>query len=289
MKKIFASMMLLLAALSVSAQSNGLNPMLNIEVRDLTYDVPKKKTTAGDVLTTIVSAAAGVATDTHHEDRLPEVIATVKAAMSRVYRLTPVDMLLEGEEGLVVTGTVSGITTTQKSNTRDVYENGKKKKVVENFYEAHIRIALTLTHTLTGETETRGFNAASTSGYGTTIPTVEKALESAIIQLDGQISEYFNNAYPLRANIVERGEEKKDKQKELYIDLGSANAVAEDMNFLVYEVGEVAGREVKKEIGRVRVNEILGEDISICRVKKGGKDIKRAFDEGKKLMVVSKE
>ena len=88
-------------------------------------------------------------------------------------------------------------------------------------------------------------------------------------------------------NIVERGSEKKDKQKEVYIDAGSSTRTHEDMRFTVYVVGNVAGRETKKEIGRLKVNEVLGEDISLCKVQKGGKDIKAALDEGKQVVAIS--
>ena len=59
------------------------------------------------------------------------------------------------------------------------------------------------------------------------------------------------------------------------------------MRFTVYVLGNVAGRETKKEIGRLKVNEVLGEDISLCKVQKGGKDIKAALDEGKQVVAIS--
>jgi hypothetical protein len=37
----------------------------------------------------------------------------------------------------------------------------------------------------------------------------------------------------------------------------------------------------------VKVSEVLGDDISLCKVKKGGKDIKAAFDEGKQMVAIS--
>lgn len=51
--------------------------------------------------------------------------------------------------------------------------------------------------------------------------------------------------------------------------------------------GQVAGRETRKQIGRVRVREVLGDDISLCKVQKGGKDIKAAFDRGDAIVAIS--
>ena len=101
-----------------------------------------------------------------------------------------------------------------------------------------------------------------------------------------KIYEYYNDAYPIRANIIERGTEKRDKTKELYIDVGS-RFIGEDVHFCVYVVGQVAGRETRKQIGRIRVRETLGDDISLCKVQRGGKDIKAAFDRGDAIVAIS--
>ena len=76
------------------------------------------------------------------------------------------------------------------------------------------------------------------------------------------------------------------KTKELYIDVGS-RFIGEDVHFDVFIIGQVAGRETRKQIGRIRVRETLGDDISLCKVQKGGKDIKAAFDRGDAIVAIS--
>ena len=98
--------------------------------------------------------------------------------------------------------------------------------------------------------------------------------------------EYYNECYPIRANIIERGVEKRDKTKEVYIDVGS-RFIGEDIHFNVYVVGQVAGRETRKQIGRIRVRETMGDDVSLCKVQKGGKEIKAAFDRGDAIVAIS--
>ena len=55
----------------------------------------------------------------------------------------------------------------------------------------------------------------------------------------------------------------------------------------VYEVKTVAGREAKSQIGKLKIEEVEGSDISRCKVQSGGKDIKAALDAGQQLRVMS--
>ena len=55
----------------------------------------------------------------------------------------------------------------------------------------------------------------------------------------------------------------------------------------VYEVKTIAGREAKSQIGKLRIEEVEGDDISLCKVQSGGKDIKAAIDAGEQLLVIS--
>ena len=50
-------------------------------------------------------------------------------------------------------------------------------------------------------------------------------------------------------------------------------------------VKEIAGKEARIEIGRLKVEEVLGEELSLCKVTKGEKDIKTALDNGSTLVV----
>ena len=63
--------------------------------------------------------------------------------------------------------------------------------------------------------------------------------------------------------------------------------IGEDVHFDIFIIGQVAGRETRKHIGRIRVRETLGDDISLCKVQKGGKDIKAAFDNGDAIVAIS--
>ena len=59
------------------------------------------------------------------------------------------------------------------------------------------------------------------------------------------------------------------------------------MTFNVYTVLTVADKEAKKEIGRLKITEVMGDDISLCKVTKGGVEIKQNIDSGATLLITS--
>ena len=117
--------------------------------------------------------------------------------------------------------------------------------------------------------------------------TSDQAVRDAIGKLSSRITIWLNNFRPLQASIIEGAAAKKDKQKEVYIDLGSSEGAFEGLHMGVYIVKTVAGREAKSQIGTLKIEAVEGDDISRCKVQSGGKDIKAAIDEGEKLLVIS--
>lgn len=117
---------------------------------------------------------------------------------------------------------------------------------------------------------------------------VDKALSGAIDRLASRISEYYNHRYPLHGCIVERGEEKKDKQRTVYIDLGTGCRVGKGQQFNIYALKTIAWREARQEIGRLKVEEVMDDDLSLCKVTKGEKEIKAALDQEQTLVVSSR-
>ena len=279
-------MALLMFCCTLWAQNNGLNPIFSLEYQEASYENKAQKPTAGKVLGTIANAAAGITTDTHHDNKVPAVNAAIKTALKHIRRLNQVDALMENEAGYLLSGQITNLTTTSKTEVHTSKDSkGKEIKKTSVRYDAMVEISLTLKEVVSGSTSTQTFKCTSYSDGAAA--TADKALTTAIHRLKGKIVVYYNNMFPTQANIVERGNVKKDKQKEVYIDAGSSTRTHEDMRFTVYVLGNVAGRETKKEIGRLKVNEVLGEDISLCKVQKGGKDIKAALDEGKQVVAIS--
>ena len=221
---------------SVSAQDNGLNPVYKVQLTDITYqkDETKKKVTVGKVLGVVADVVEGRVTDVNNEEYIPLARNRVMEGLTHVRRL----QVVEGDEVTDAKYQVSAILT-DIAATRKVKTYDRKDSNGREY------------------TETKTY-------YG---------IRTALYELADNIYEYYNECYPIRANIIERGVEKRDKTKEVYIDVGS-RFIGEDIHFNVYVVGQVAGRETRKQIGRIRVRETMGDDVSLCKVQKGGKEIK---------------
>ena len=114
---------------------------------------------------------------------------------------------------------------------------------------------------------------------------IANTIKSAVYSMRDFVDEYFK----MEGTILEVNSEKKGKAEEVYINLGSMNGVKEAQKFTVYAIREVAGREAKKEIGRLTVKAVEGDDISLCKVQKGGEEIMKAIRDEQPIKIVSRE
>ena len=277
-----------LMAVAVWAQDNGLNPVYKVQLGEITYQKSeaKKKVTVGKVLGVIADVAEGRVTDINNEEYIPLASNCVKKGLTHVRRL----QTFEGDEmaedaKYLVTATLTDIAASRKVKTYDRKDSkGREYTETKTYYGAVVTVALDFKNLQTGEITTSTISGRC-SEYSLA-KSADEAIRTALNEMAENIYEYYNEAYPIRANIIERGTEKKDKTKEVYIDVGS-RFVGEDVHFDVFIVGQVAGRETRKQIGRIRIRETLGDDISLCKVQKGGKEIKAAFDSGDTIVAIS--
>ena len=268
------------------AQDNGLNPVYKVRLGDITYQkTENKKVTVGKVLGVIADVADGRVTDVNNEEYIPLAKTSVKTGLTHARRLQVVDSDEAGTAKYQVTAQLSDISASRKVKTYDRKDSkGGEYTETKTYYGAIASVAITFKNLQTGELTTSTISGRC-SEYSLA-KSADEAIRNALSELSNNIYEYYNEVYPIRANIIERGNEKKDKTKEVYIDVGS-RFVNEDVHFDVFIVGQVAGRETRKNIGRIRVRETLGDDISLCKVQKGGKDIKAAFDSGNSIVAIS--
>jgi hypothetical protein len=268
------------------AQDNGLNPIYKVQLGDITYQKSEnKKVTVGKVLGVIADVAEGRVTDVNNEEYIPLAKTSVKTGLTHARRLQVVDSDEAATAKYLVTAQLSDISASRKVKTYDRKDSkGREYTETKTYYGAVTSVAITFKNLETGELTTSTISGRC-SEYSLA-KSADEAIRNALGELSNNIYEYYNEAYPIRANIIERGTEKKDKTKEVYVDVGS-RFVNEDVHFDVFIVGQVAGRETRKNIGRIRVRETLGDDISLCKVQKGGKDIKAAFDSGSAIVAIS--
>lgn len=285
---------LLLWALSlplVQAQVEH-NYILTCANGGISYQNVQKKesagTTAVKVVGAILEASAGSNTSTEqHPEYIDAIRTAIAGAVGSAKRIRLADGhfidMKESGCDLYYDGSVSTINATRRIRT---WEDDKKKTHQETEYKATLVGNMNLKNAQTDEVElTIPLNSSAYSD--TWMSTVDNAMSYCIERMQDHILNRLNMAYPLHASIVEGSTVKKDKQKEVFIDLGTNFGATKGMTFAVFLVGNVAGHETKKDIGRLRIIEVQGEEISLCKVTKGGRDIKSALDDGETLLITS--
>lgn len=282
-------MMALVNSIVVYSQEERNKP-IQVIINDVRYTQKEQDTSLGSVLGGIAQAVAtgrDYQSVTRHADYQDAVLSAVVSGLTRSHRVHVVDgtSSMDGEmqdRDVAMDVVISNISTTSHSQTETV----KDRKVTKTYYKGMIDVSLQVKNVATGEIRySPTFRVAGTEYEKHT--STEEALSSALTILRVKVRNYFNKKYPLYAKIIEGATAKKDKQKEVYIDLGSESGAYKDLHFAVYIVKTVGGKEAREQIGKLKVIEVQGEDVSLCKVQSGGKDIKAAMDAGKNVVVVT--
>lgn len=274
---------LLCFAGAICAQDSERNVEVRTVFNNLTY-VKSDKSSAGSVLGAIADALLNSQVTEQHDNYQEALRATIVKGISQARRVALQDGTGISQADWYVDATVSNISTTAKV---EEYKDDKGKKYTKTYYKANVGVTLHVKDAKTNNIiKSPAFNI---SDYDCSwIETREGAIANAFSSLAAKITKHFNRSLPLYANIVEGAREKKDKQKEVYIDLGeSTKGVSKGLYFGVYTTKTVAGKIAKKQVGRIRITEVQGEDISLCKVQSGGKEIKAAIDAGESILVTS--
>lgn len=277
-RNFIISLLLLMYCLQPASAQESHNATVILKVGEFSY--VKKQTTVGTVLSTAVNVLATNTIYIQDESYIPLLQATFEDAASSLGRIT---LLGNDATDKAADEAAPGIKVDCQVNemgyTTDI---PSKKNISMGTICGHIDCLLQIKDIHTGELlESKSFKR---DGYEF---TTEAAIKDACKSIRKDFRKYLNSRYPLTGNILEKGLTKKDKVKELYINLGKDQQVQKNMTFIVYEVKEVAGREVKTELGKLKVTEANDGDISLCKVTKGGDRIGDALAQEKKLLVVS--
>ena len=281
MTRIILSLLSVVLATGMMAQKE--NAMQNVSVMELDYMIkegPKSE------LGTVVGAVLDVLADqtTTEEPGYSDALrASVIMALSNVRRFTVTDgrqVAPNDETNIIVDGTINYI-----SITRELKLASNKKDKIPQFY-AQIGLTLNVKDAVTGNVLNSQVFEVNKSGWSW-VNSNDTAIKNALENLRKRVERYYNTAFPYTARILERGTEKKDKQKELYIDLGAMHGLQEGTHFNVYVIGSIGGKETRKQIGRLKVKSVEGDEVSLCKVASGGKEIKAAIDAGQQLQIIS--
>lgn len=289
-RRLWMSVIMLCCVITVSAQEvqKDRNRTYRITLGNVEYAHHNEKMSAGEAVGQVLSGALTGKTSieaTKYED---DVKSSIIKGLSEAHRFRYNDGLLQlkdvVEEGNVVVNAL--ITNINAASSSDTWKDKDNNTKVTTTYTGEVDVVLTMKDAKTGEV----IDNVSLNGRGmglSTFSTSDKAIQEAINRLSNNITDWLNRKAPLQANIIEGTASKKDKQKEVYIDMGSSEGAYKGLHMGVYEVKNIGGREAKSQIGKLKIEEVEGDDISRCKVQSGGKDIKAALDAGQQLRVMS--
>ncbi len=104
------------------------------------------------------------------------------------------------------------------------------------------------------------------------------------------MKDFVDESFPV-TGVLEDIESFSKNNKEVetfYIGIGSEDGIAKGQKLDVKLVQKIGKKTAAKTIGEVEVVEVAGDDISLCKVKKGGAEIKAAHDLNQTVIVSSK-
>ncbi|MEY8585860.1 hypothetical protein [Phocaeicola sartorii] len=158
----------------------------------------------------------------------------------------------------------------------------------ENSYKEKFTLRLDLIRTSDGVTiSTRNYEeTGSASGKDA---TQYSAIEHSLINVPYEMGLFVENYFKVYGSILKVVSTKREKAKTIYINLGYDDPIKAGLRFDVVENGMLEGHYTETKIGEVRIAEIMGPNISLCKVNKGGATILAALNEGKTLKLISRQ
>lgn len=285
---------MMLASVCVFSQDGDRNPIIIASMNNLEYTHKKADRSAGSVIGEIATAVLTGQTSKQMEGYQGAVRSAILKGMSEAYRLRVVDGPLTKAEvetpgSIYVDATLNNLSTTTKNEVKEYEEKNKdgekvKKTRTEVYYRALLSVTLHVKDAMTDAVIASPSFKISESDMSW-VNSPERAVENAINRLSNLVMRFFDGMYPLTCEIIERGGIKNDKQKQVYIDLGSAQGLQEGQTFAIYVKKMIGGKEARQQVARLRVKKIEGEEVSFCKVLSGGRDLKAALDEDLDLIV----
>lgn len=176
----------------------------------------------------------------------------------------------------IVTGNVTNVSATRRTDSE-----GKVS------YRGNIVYSVTVLKVEDGSVVgTKNYTHSDiTTGSGT---TEELAINDTYRYCVNSMENFVQEFFPLKGAIVEMAEAKGDKVKSCYISLGTSVGVLKGQTLDAFAVKTVAGRAIETKIGSLTISEVVAEDLSLCKVTTGAKEIMAASKDGIEIVVKTK-
>ena len=198
-------------------------------------------------------------------------------------------LAMMGQEGadFIIQGVVNDITISETVTTDS---KGNKSYSYEPVYAFTLKVIDPKTGKIT---ETQSFKIPNGifdfSGFTILAYSPDEAVTAYSKIIPKKLNKFINAAFPIQGIVLEMADTKGSEVKTLYISVGDALGAKKGQKYDVREVRTIAGRESRKTIGEIEVVDVEGDDISLCKVKKGGKEIYKSISGENKVIVTSAE
>jgi len=184
------------------------------------------------------------------------------------------------EERLVALGEIVDVILTCHFNSLTSELNSEKK-----YYISKASFTITLT-------DAKGGAVISSTPYEESWysgETQEKSITSCLEQVTSKMKKFVDNNFKTEA-VVKQLDQVDDKKgvKTAYISVGSNAGIKPGQMFDIMDEVEIAGEKATKKIGDAKAQEVVSGTLTLVKITKGGVDIKKAFDAGHTLIVVTR-
>lgn len=283
---LVSGLLLVLASGAYAQDDDDRNAVFVASLNSMTYTPKEESNKVGAVIGEIAAAVLSGTSSRQQPSYEPAVRAAIVRGMSDSFRLRAVDGPLTEEEkespyAFYVDATVSNISSATKTETQTYEEKGEKKTRTRTYYRGEIGVTLLVKNAADDSVvDSPVFNI---SAYDSSwFETVQGAMNSALKVLSRDICRYFDAMLPLTGTLLELN------GKEAYIDLGFTHGIGKGQVLQVFAIREIAGKTARKQIAKLKVKSVEGDEISLCKVSAGAKDLQAAVAAGAEIVIVTK-
>lgn len=257
MKKFFSFVaMMLLVSTTIIAQ----NEKQNVAVEEFTYDSSTDANRVTNLRNNIISG----------------ITATTRVNVIDVTNLT--SLPTDKQERLIALGDLADVILT-------CHINSLKTSTKDNKWTCKSNYTITLTDAHGGAViSTTPFEDSWLSGS-----TEAEAITECMNYATKNMKKFIDNNFKMEA-IVKQFDQVDDKKgvKTAYINIGSNAGVTVGQMFDIMAEIEVVGEKAQKKIGDAKAQEVVSASMTLVKITKGGVEMKKAFDNNQKLIVISR-
>lgn len=218
--------------------------------------------------------------------------ARIRSTISRIPRMALVDgeftsSALAGNEPLLI---MKGDIIASQRGEQFKKGDAKAPRIVERrfaYTKLHVELTDYRTGTVIWSTDLDQDNNTSMHSSD----PMESVHQSICNSIRNKLTSLFPSSAPrtsIEGSILSIAAQKKDKAETVYVNLGSNHEVRSGDTFTVYAPVAIGNNSGSTSIGTLTVDEVQGGTLSLCKVKKGGKEILTAIQQGATLIVHSK-